>query len=861
MPLLFAIDYMARHKNARPASGRHETSRHKGIYAQIGILLIVLGTVMIIQGAALLPSSNIVVNPGGVTPSVDWRFFKHDTARTGQTGTFTGGPDSAAALWIFDTGTGKPIEGSPVTCRGNVIFGSADGNLYAVNNATGQQVWKYSTGSAIYGSPACPGDGRVYVGNDNGKVIALTEDAGSLVWQYATDGAIRNSPIVSSGSVYIGSPGKTGSFSIKFYSLKSDTGANQWTYKVAEDYTEPTYAGPALGSGEIIVTGVKCVERIKVADGTSIQTGCLMGSYVPYRTTPAVDTTNKRIYVGGDYNNLDALNATKLDDRWSFSTGGSVWSGPVISTDSKYVLFGSDDGKLYAVHTGLAGTAGLKLWSFDTGAPLRGSPAVDNGRIYVASRNGTVYALNISTGSVAWSYDSSSPMNSSPAISSQKLYIGTEDGKMFAITTVAIADKTAPTWSNQKQDSDTIGLGGTVKLSVDLADDYALGSATLSTNETGAWVNYTNTYGSTVALAGKSATASFTWSNANVLEGNTVKWKVYFKDAAAVPNEAVTGEKNFKVVGDLTPPTPSNVNQRNSEVVLGGGNELKALWTDDSGLLKAELLIGGTKVDEVELSNKESWSNFTYTPLALGAVSWQIRGTDGAGNTANTPTNSFNVVAIATDTTPPVIGQPEISATEVAAGELVNIKLTATDNIALNSAEFEVDGQVVDRFDFIGAPTGKAAFAYTPPEAGIYTMRITVSDTAGNKQATPDFTITATTPPSAPTCPLPIPRPSNYTACKLEPNATNGTQSRVIYECDKTTGTYVAKTDTRSCEVPIVTLPTVYIGMGLVFIIIGAAALLFWQKERVEKLTAKEKPPAPAPPPPAPTPTSSGKLR
>jgi len=857
MPLLFAIDYMARHKNARPASGRHGTSRHKVLYAQIGILLIVLGALMIIQGAALLPSGNIIISPGGITPSFDWRFFKHDTARTGQTGTFTGGPDSAAALWIFDTGTGKPIEGSPVTCKGNVIFGSADGHVYAIGNATGQLVWQYPAAGdtaigAVYGSPACPGDGRIYFGSDDTKIRAIKESDGSLAWQYQTGAEIKGSQIVSGDAVY------AGSLDNYAYALNSTTGVKLWRTGL-----DQIYGGPALNGNEIITADQVCMSRLKLADGSIIQQDCTSNVYTPGRTTPAIDTKNGYIYAGDDDNQLVARNITNLTDNsdWTFTTGGFVRSSPVISTDSKYVFFGSDDGKLYAVHTGLAGTAGLKLWSFDTGAPLRGTPAVDSSRIYFAARNGTVYALNISTGSVAWSYDSSSQMNSSPAISSQKLYIGTEDGKMFAITTVAIADKTAPTWSNQKQDSDTIGLGGTVKLSVDLADNYALGSATLSTNETGAWVNYTNTYGSTVALAGKSSTANFTWSNANVLEGNTVKWKVYFKDAAAVPNEAVTGEKSFKVVGDITPPTPSNINQRNSEVVLGGGNELKALWTDDSGLLKAELLIGGTKVDEVQMQNKESWSNFTYTPLALGAVSWQIRGTDGAGNTANTPTNSFYVVAIATDTTPPVIGQPEISATEVAAGELVNIKLTATDNIALNSAEFEVDGQVVDRFDFIGAPTGKAAFAYTPPEPGIYTMRITVSDTAGNKQATPDFTITATTPLPAPTCLLPIPRPSNYTACKLEPNATNGTQSRVIYECDKTTGTYVAKTDTRSCEVPIVTLPTVYIGMGLVFIIIGAAALLFWQKERVEKLTAKEKPPAPAPPPPAPTPTSSGKLR
>jgi hypothetical protein len=45
--------------------------------------------------------------------------------------------------WTFKTD--DPIIGSPAVANGIVFFGSTDGNLYALDEETGRQKWKYRT--------------------------------------------------------------------------------------------------------------------------------------------------------------------------------------------------------------------------------------------------------------------------------------------------------------------------------------------------------------------------------------------------------------------------------------------------------------------------------------------------------------------------------------------------------------------------------------------------------------------------------------------------------------------------------------------------------------------------------------------
>jgi len=98
---------------------------------------------------------------------------------------------------------------------------------------------------------------------------------------------------------------------------------------------------------------------------------------------------------------LSGLAAGELPDKpvllWQFKTGACVRSSPVIA-DGK-VFVGSDDSNVYAIDL----HRGTKLWACATGDAVQASPCVAAGKVYVGSSDGSLYCLGID-GAPKWKY-------------------------------------------------------------------------------------------------------------------------------------------------------------------------------------------------------------------------------------------------------------------------------------------------------------------------------------------------------------------------------------------------------------------------------------------------------------------------
>ena len=57
------------------------------------------------------------------------------------------------------------------------FIGSNDGNRYALNANTGDELWSYTTGGSIFSSPAVV-NGVVYFGSHDHNVYALNSGTG-----------------------------------------------------------------------------------------------------------------------------------------------------------------------------------------------------------------------------------------------------------------------------------------------------------------------------------------------------------------------------------------------------------------------------------------------------------------------------------------------------------------------------------------------------------------------------------------------------------------------------------------------------------------------------------------------------------
>src|SRR5689334_165580 len=111
--------------------------------------------------------------------------FHGDAARTGVSA--TSGPLRASGTkWTFKTE--GPIIGSPAISNGVVYIGSVDGNLYAVDQETGKQKWKFKTfaGRQVTSSPTIA-NGLVYFGGFDGVVYAVDAQTGTLKWNFVAE--------------------------------------------------------------------------------------------------------------------------------------------------------------------------------------------------------------------------------------------------------------------------------------------------------------------------------------------------------------------------------------------------------------------------------------------------------------------------------------------------------------------------------------------------------------------------------------------------------------------------------------------------------------------------------------------------
>ncbi len=360
----------------------------------------------------------------------DWPMFRQDTAHNGIVE--GDGPTQPEQLWNFSEGTfdGFFIGSSAAIVNGIVYIGSNErsdnlvgGNIYALNAASGEKIWNYSTGhsmlDAVHSSPAVF-ENTVYIGAGR-SVLALDALKGTKIWSFEIGSQVDSSPTVLYKTVFVGS----GDGNV--YALNSSTGFKIWNYST----------------------------------GASVF------------SSPAV--INEVVYIGSDDRNLYALNATTGTKIWNYLTSGQVESSPVVANNVVYV--GSSDGYLYSLNA----STGEKIWSFETkhryNDGITVTPAVADGIVYVCTdfalhavdastgtqiwsndtfafhssptvANGVLYissdAFNASTGTEIWHFQAKRQINASPVIVNGIIYIASQDGYFYAIGEPIVKPSSTP---------------------------------------------------------------------------------------------------------------------------------------------------------------------------------------------------------------------------------------------------------------------------------------------------------------------------------------------------------------------------------------------------------------------------------
>ncbi len=342
----------------------------------------------------------------------------------------------SVAGYYWTLRTAGPISASPVTWGRYVYAGSTEGSFYGLDQTDGSEVWtlppegQVSTASAF--GEADDGEGApvvtMVVVDDDGIVRGRRADGGGgAAWSTPLGERIRSTPLVIDGVVYVATGGGV------VYGLDVVNGEVLWRYPSEEAGTiGPVTAGLTFSNGQLYVGTEDGILHILDVSGESPVETCTFDAGAPIAVNPIVvddivyvatrgqsiwplvrgqceDKASGRLPVYATETPVDvapaivgeimyipedrflyAKNLATNEDMWRPDTVTAtrpISTAPVVTRDAVY--FGSEDGFVYAVDS----TTGESLWTWNTGLPVRGTPAVVDGAVFIVTGDGSIYAV------------------------------------------------------------------------------------------------------------------------------------------------------------------------------------------------------------------------------------------------------------------------------------------------------------------------------------------------------------------------------------------------------------------------------------------------------------------------------------
>jgi outer membrane protein assembly factor BamB len=341
----------------------------------------------------------------------EWRQFRGNPQLTGVSP--SPAPSGLKVIWSYETK--DTILSSPAIAGGVVYAGVGNGELIALDFATGKLRWKYSTKSFIDESSPAVGSNAVYIGDLEGVVHAVSIRDGKPLWTYRTMGEIKSSPVVVNDLVLVGS------YDGNLYALDARTGALRWKFQT----NGMVHATPAVVGDLAFIAGCDEMFRaVRITNGTQVYE-----IKVAYSgASPIVE--GDRAYFGTFNNDVVALDLRAKKILWQFDDPDRdfpFYSSAALLSDR--IVLGGRDKMVRALHK----TTGKELWSFATRARVDSSPAVAGGRIYIGSSDGRLYVLDAATGAKRGEFDAGSALLSSPAIAGGRVIITSQDGVVYSL--------------------------------------------------------------------------------------------------------------------------------------------------------------------------------------------------------------------------------------------------------------------------------------------------------------------------------------------------------------------------------------------------------------------------------------------
>ena len=324
----------------------------------------------------------------------------------------------------------------PVIAAGTVYVGDLDGTFHALALDTGEPSWTFKADDAGFSSAAAvAGDGparTVAVGDDTGVVRGFNATTGEVRWTYETEGEISGGPAILPTAD--GFRVLVGSQDASLSCLNLIDGKLLWKHSIADQIRcSPTVARTAAGD-RVFLAG--CDGKLHVIDAATGMETAAVPIDGPTGTTPAV--AGDCVFFGTEGGVFFAIDFVKGEVAWRQQpavAGQSYRSSAAIADDIAIVGFRGKAVEAFAV------SDGERKWQQPMRGRVEASPVVVSAIgpdatvardvALIADAAGKIAALDVATGTPAWEFDAGSGFGAGAAVADGRVVIASDDGTIW----------------------------------------------------------------------------------------------------------------------------------------------------------------------------------------------------------------------------------------------------------------------------------------------------------------------------------------------------------------------------------------------------------------------------------------------
>ena len=316
--------------------------------------------------------------------------------------------ESGRELWHFETG--GPVFHAPLVIGDLVLFGSRDGRLRAADRSSGDLVWEFEAGRVdwevhdifINGIPTVL-DGIAYFSSEDFNVYAVEIATGREVWRHSLgdEPQARQIPVVDR-TAYIGA------WDGHLYAIDIDTGERVWrsttddTGRAALSEQVPFVTVVPIVTDEAVyftdwAGNLFAVDRATGRQVWRFDPGAADSRHVGSRSFMVLDD-DVLYYSTLEDHHLYGVDRHTGQEVWSAETEGIVYgpraAGGGVGLYAEFLANESGDGGTMIMRAMKLNTREV-LWSAEDAAT---GPTLVDGIMYYGGADGTVYGRELISG-------------------------------------------------------------------------------------------------------------------------------------------------------------------------------------------------------------------------------------------------------------------------------------------------------------------------------------------------------------------------------------------------------------------------------------------------------------------------------